>query len=77
MSPHMTTCPNCSSERVRRGGSAIWMIYVLLIAIALPAVLVFKLNAAIIGGIMLAVIVIAHLVLNQRVCLECGNQWKG
>lgn len=73
----MATCPNCGSEKVRRGGTAIWLIYVLLIAIALPAVLVFELNAAIMAGIMIAAIVIAHLVLDQRVCIDCGTQWKG
>lgn len=70
-------CPNCNSDRTRRGGTIIWLVCVVLIALAIPAVLVFKLNAAIVAGVMLAVVVIAHLVLNQRVCLECGHQWKG
>ena len=52
------------------------MVYLVLIALALPAVLVFKLNAAIVAGIMIAVVVIAHLVLNERVCLDCGHQWR-
>ena len=52
------------------------MVYLALIALALPAALVFHLNAAIVGGIMLAVIVIAHLVVDQRVCIDCGNQWR-
>lgn len=73
----MPTCPNCGSERVRRGGTTTWLIYVVLIALALPAVLIFKLNAAIVGGIMIAVVVIAHLVLGHRVCVDCGHQWKG
>jgi hypothetical protein len=73
----MTECPNCGSENVRRGGTATWMVYLALIALAIPAVLVLKLNAAIVGAIMLAVVVIAHLVLNQRVCTACGHQWKG
>lgn len=73
----MTDCPNCGSEKVRRGGTTTWMIYIVLIAVAIPAVLVFQLNAAIVGAIMLAAIVIAHLVLNQRVCTACGHQWKG
>ena len=72
----MNPCPHCGSERTRRGGSATWLIYVILIGLALPAVLYFKLNAAIVAGIMLAVIVIAHLVLNQRVCVDCGWQWR-
>jgi O-antigen ligase len=73
----MVTCPNCGSEKVRRGGSATWLVYVVLIALAIPAVLIFKLNAAIVAGIMIAVVAIAHLVLNQRVCVDCGHQWKG
>jgi O-antigen ligase len=70
-------CPNCGSEKNRRGGSTIWTIYIVLIALALAAVLVFKLNAAIVAGVMIAVVAIAHLALNQRVCLDCGHQWKG
>ena len=73
----MLTCPQCGSEKVRRGGTAIWTVYVVLIAAAIPAVLILKLNAAIVAGIMLAGVAIAHLVLNQRVCVDCGHQWKG
>lgn len=72
-----TTCPNCDSDRIRRGGMAIWLTYVALIALAIPAVLIFELNAAIVAGIMIAVIVLAHIVFNLRVCLDCGTQWKG
>ncbi|MFP5247351.1 MAG: hypothetical protein ACLGH0_11710 [Thermoanaerobaculia bacterium] len=54
----------------------IWIVYLVLVALAIPAALIFKLNAAIIAGIMIAVIVIAHLVVNQRVCVECGYQWR-
>jgi hypothetical protein len=72
----MPSCPSCESDRTRRGGTAIWLIYVILIVLALPAVLVLHLNAAIVGGIMIAVIVLAHLLLNQRVCLDCGHQWR-
>lgn len=71
------TCPNCQSERTRRGGNLIWAIYVALVAIALVAVLVFHLNAAIVAAIMIAVVAIAHLLLNQRVCVDCGHQWRG
>jgi hypothetical protein len=71
------TCPNCGSDRVRRGGTVIWTVYVVLIALAIPAVLILELNAAIVGGIMIAVAVIAHLLLNQRVCVDCGHQWQG
>ena len=70
------TCPNCGSDRTRRGGTAIWAVYIVLIALGIPAVVVFHLHAGIVGGIMLAVIVIAHLVFDTRVCLECGHQWK-
>ena len=73
----MVTCPNCGSEKVRRGGTTIWLVYVVLIALAIPAVLIFKLNAAIVAAIMIAVVVVAHLALNQRVCVDCGHQWKG
>jgi hypothetical protein len=69
-------CPNCNSERIRRGGTAVWMVYVVLIALAVPAVLLLKLNAALVGGVMIVVVVLAHLVLNGRVCLDCGHQWK-
>lgn len=55
---------------------AIWLVYVTLVAVAIPATLVFELNAAIVALIMIAVIVIAHLVFNLRVCLDCGHQWK-
>jgi len=72
----MTPCPNCGSDRTRRGGAAIWTVYLILIALALPAVLYFKLNAAIVAGAMLAAIVIAHLVIGQRVCIDCGHQWR-
>ena len=70
------TCPNCNSERTRRGGNTIWLVYLVLIALGVPAVLVFELNAAIVAGVMLAVVVLAHLLLNQRVCLDCGHQWR-
>jgi predicted lysophospholipase L1 biosynthesis ABC-type transport system permease subunit len=70
------TCPNCHSDKTRRGGNLIWTIYVALVAVALLAVLVFHLNAAIVGAIMIGVVVIAHLTVNQRVCVDCGNQWR-
>ena len=75
--PPMASCPSCDSEKIRRGCMTIWLIYVALIALAIPATLIFHLNAAIVAAIMIAVIVIAHLVFNQRVCLDCGHQWKG
>ena len=70
-------CPNCQSERTRRGGARIWTVYLVLIALAIPAVLIFELNAALVAGVMIAIIVIAHLVIGQRVCVECGYQWRG
>jgi hypothetical protein len=73
----MVTCPNCGSEKVRRGGTATWLVYVALIALAIPAVLVLKLNAAIVAGIMITVVLLVHLVLGQRTCVDCGHQWKG
>jgi hypothetical protein len=73
----MTACPNCNSDRTRRGGAAIWIVYLVLIALAIPAVMLLRLNAAIVAGVMIAVIVIAHLVIGQRVCLDCGHQWRG
>lgn len=56
---------------------AIWMVYLALIAFALLAVLVFELNAAIVAGVMIAIVVLAHLIFNARVCLDCGTEWKG
>jgi predicted lysophospholipase L1 biosynthesis ABC-type transport system permease subunit len=73
----MRSCPSCDSEKIRRGGMTIWMIYVVLIALAIPAVVIFHLNAAIVAGVMIAVVVLAHLVFNERVCIDCGHQWRG
>jgi hypothetical protein len=70
------TCPNCGSDRTRRGGTTIWTIYVVLIAFALLAVLMFGFNAAIVAGIVIAASVIAHLTIGGRVCLDCGQQFK-
>ena len=72
----MTACPRCGSERVRRGGRRIWAIYMVLIAAAVPAVLIAHLNAGIVAAILLAVIILAHLVFDERVCLDCGAQWR-
>jgi hypothetical protein len=52
------------------------MTYLVLIAAAMVAVLMLHLHAGIVAAIMLAVIVIAHLILDQRVCLHCGEQWR-
>lgn len=54
----------------------IWIVYLALIALAIPAVLQFRLNAAIVAAIMVAVIVIAHLIVRERVCVDCGRQWR-
>ena len=68
-------CPRCASERTRRGGNAIWTVYLALLVVAIPSVLVFHMHAGLIAGIMLAAIVIAHLTIGTRVCLDCGEQW--
>jgi hypothetical protein len=73
----MRSCPSCDSEKIRRGGMTIWLVYVVLIALAIPAVLIFHLDAVIVAGIMIAVVVLAHLIFNQHVCLDCGHQWRG
>jgi hypothetical protein len=52
------------------------MTYLVLIAAAMVAVLMLHLHAGIVAAIMLAVIVLAHLILDQRVCLDCGEQWR-
>ena len=72
----MKTCPECNSERVRRGGMTVWTIYLALVALALAAVLGLGLNAAIVGAILIAAIAVVHLVIDERSCLDCGNQWK-
>jgi hypothetical protein len=68
-------CPRCGSEHSRRGGMRIWTVYLLLIALGVPAVLIFHLHAGLVAAIMLAGIVLAHLLFDQRVCLDCGHQW--
>jgi uncharacterized membrane protein YgaE (UPF0421/DUF939 family) len=72
----MTVCPRCGSERVRRGGYRIWAVYLALIASTLVAVLVANLHAGIVAGVAIAIIVLAHLVFDERVCLDCGAQWR-
>lgn len=72
----MQICPDCGSERVRRGGNRVWMIYLLLVALAVPAVLIAHLHAGIVAGVLLASIAVAHLFFDDRVCLECGKQWS-
>ena len=54
----------------------IWSIYLVLIAIMIPIVLVSQFNAAMFAGIMIAMVVLAHLVFKERVCLDCGEQFK-
>jgi hypothetical protein len=71
------TCPNCGSDRTRRGGRRTWLVYVALILAAVPAVLVLHLHAGLVAGVMLAAIVAAHLLLAERVCLDCGHQRQG
>ena len=69
-------CPNCDSPRTRRGGYAIWTVYMALIALSMPFVLYWRLNAAIFAAVMIAIVALTHLVVRQRVCLDCGEQWK-
>jgi hypothetical protein len=71
------TCPDCGSARTRRGGSAIWAVYLALIAMALLSVLAWHLHAGLVAGVMIAVVVLAHLTIGQRICLDCGHQWRG
>lgn len=77
MRPPMAPCPSCGSEKTRRGGAIIWVVYLILIALALPAVLVFDLPAGLVAGVMLSAVVLAHLIVAQRVCEDCGAQWRG
>jgi len=70
------TCPNCQSEKTRRGGNTTWLIYLALIVAGLIAVLLFRQNAAIVAGIMIAVVIITNLVISERICLDCGHQWR-
>lgn len=70
-------CPNCGSDHTRRGGSAIWAVYLVLIALAVPGVVVFHLHAGLVAAVMLAAVVIAHLAIDTRVCADCGTQWRG
>src|SRR5512144_436789 len=74
--PDCMTCPNCGSERSRRGGWRIWAVYLALIAAGIPAVLIARLHAGLVAAVMLAIIVLAHLLFGERVCLECGTQWR-
>jgi hypothetical protein len=71
-----TVCTACGSARTRRGGTAIWTVYMIALLIAVPSVLIFHLHAALVAGVLLAVIVLAHLLLGTRVCLDCGAQWR-
>jgi hypothetical protein len=53
----------------------VWIVYLILIALAVPAVMALELHAGIVAGIVIAGAVLANLILNQRVCLDCGHQW--
>jgi hypothetical protein len=55
----------------------IWAIYILGLLIAVPAVLLLHVNAGIAAAALLAVIVLAHIIIGTRVCLDCGTQWQG
>ena len=73
----MVSCPECESEKTRRGGTLIWIVYLALIAFALVAVLGFQLHSGLVAGVVLAAIIIIHIVIGQRICLDCGHQWRG
>jgi hypothetical protein len=69
-------CPNCGSSRTRRGGGIIWTVYLVLIALMMPFVLIWRFNAAIFAGVMIAIVIVSHLVFRERVCLDCGEQFR-
>ena len=69
-------CPNCGSEHTRRGGARIWAVYLALVALGVPAVLIFHLHAGFVAAIMIVAAMLAHVFFDQRVCLDCGHQWK-
>jgi hypothetical protein len=54
----------------------VWGVYLVIIALGVPAVVVFHLHAGIVAAIMVVAVVLANLLLAQRVCLDCGHQWK-
>ncbi len=54
----------------------IWGVYLVLIAVGVPAVLVLHFHAGLVAAVMIVVAVLANLLFNQRVCLDCGHQWK-
>jgi hypothetical protein len=54
----------------------IWGVYLVVIALGVPAVVVFHLHAGIVAAIMLVAVVLANVLFAQRVCLDCGHQWK-
>jgi ribosomal protein S27AE len=70
------TCPRCGSEHTRRGGNRVWGVYLVLIGLAVPAVVAFHLNAGIVAAILLVMVLLAHIVFDERVCVDCGNQWR-
>ena len=73
----MSVCSNCGSENTRRGGMRVWGVYLVIIALGVPAVVVFHLHAGIVAAIMVVGAVLAHVLFGERVCLDCGQQWKG
>ena len=70
------SCPNCQHEHTRRGGRAIWVVYLLLIAAGIVAVFLADLHAGYVAAIMVVVASLANLVIRQRVCPACGHQWR-
>jgi len=72
----LADCPSCGSSHLRRGGTKTWFVYVALLLLAIPAVLLLHLHAALIAGVMIAAIILAHILIDERVCLDCGHQWR-
>jgi hypothetical protein len=72
----MTPCPDCQSDRVRRGGTRTWFVYLILLMLGIPAVLFLHLHAGLVAGVILAAALLAHLLFGERVCLDCGHQWR-
>ncbi|MEO6259676.1 MAG: hypothetical protein ABIP63_04970 [Thermoanaerobaculia bacterium] len=69
-------CPQCGSEATRRGGRVVWTLDLIMIAVAVPVVLTGRVHAALVAGIILAIMSIAHLAVGERACRDCGAQWR-
>jgi hypothetical protein len=72
----MTPCPQCGSARTRRGGKTVWIAYLVIIAVTVPATLVWRLNAAVMAGVLILAALAVNLLIGERFCPECGHQWR-